>query len=71
MKKQKNVIHAKFAIEFFAIWTVIFIVLKLLDILRLPWFWIFAPAWIPVIYIVCMIFFTIVIALILSLFKRR
>ena len=71
MQDQKKNAPLKFTIELFTIWTVVFVVLKLLKILRIPWLWVLSPVWIPAMYAVLMVIFVVIAAALAALFQRK
>lgn len=62
---------AKIFIDLFSIWAGVFIVLKLLRILPLSWLWVFAPMWVPALYFVLVIFFSVIASMLLGMFRRE
>lgn len=57
-------------IGFTGLLTIVFITLKLLNIIDWSWWWIFSPIWIPVLLIIVFLFLMAIIAY-FSAIKRR
>lgn len=70
MSKNNNNSGSVVSIGFGGLLTIVFIVLKLCGVIGWSWLWVLAPIWIPTAIVVGIIVITVIVALIIGLFKK-
>lgn len=62
--KNNNVKLDMCNLNFFSILTIVFIILKLTDVINWSWWWVLSPLWLPVIIVLASVFIFIILLLI-------
>lgn len=70
MSKQKNEVIVSGGISFLPALTLIFITLKLCNVIDWSWWWVLAPIWIPIVALIAILIIVSVVWGVASLFDR-
>ncbi len=66
-----NAFEKRKGVGFIGTLLIVFIVLKVTDVIACSWLWVFSPLWIPLALLVAMLTVAVLIALFLAIFENE